>query len=62
MTGDQLRIITWLNNNKVGCSEGNNFPIVGGPTRRVWRGFLFEYGGNTYDYAVFNPGVIACNS
>jgi len=38
--------------------SGNHFPIVGGPTA-AYGGFPFEYGGNTYNYAVFNPGVRA---
>lgn len=56
MTGDQLR--NYLVNNDKVVIRGNNFPIVGGPTKE-YGGFPFEYGGNTYDYAVFNPGVIA---
>ncbi|WP_026350270.1 SusC/RagA family TonB-linked outer membrane protein [Dyadobacter beijingensis] len=56
MTGDQLR--NYLVNNDKVIIRGNNFPIVGGPTKE-YGGFPFEYGGNTYDYAVFNPGVIA---
>ncbi len=31
---------------------------MGGPTAE-YGGYPFEYGGNTYPYAVFNPGVIA---
>lgn len=38
--------------------KGNNFNIVGGPTSE-YGGYPFVYGGNTYPYAVFNPGVIA---
>ncbi|WAC10363.1 SusC/RagA family TonB-linked outer membrane protein [Dyadobacter pollutisoli] len=56
MTGDQLRNYL-VDNNKV-IIEGNKFNIVGGPTAE-YGGFPFEYGGNTYNYAVFNPGVIA---
>jgi TonB-linked SusC/RagA family outer membrane protein len=56
MTGDQLR--NYLVDNDKVIIKGNNFPIVGGPTKE-YGGFPFEYGGNTYDYAVFNPGVIA---
>ncbi|MCE7066227.1 SusC/RagA family TonB-linked outer membrane protein [Dyadobacter sp. CY326] len=56
LSGDQLRDYL-VNNDKV-IIRGNNFPIVGGPTKE-YGGFPFEYGGNTYDYAVFNPGVIA---
>lgn len=56
MTGDQLRNYL-IDNDKVAI-HGNQFNIVGGPTKE-YGGFPFEYGGNTYDYAVFNPGVIA---
>lgn len=56
MTGDQLRNYL-VDNNKV-VVTGNKFNIVGGPTKE-YGGFPFEYGGNTYNYAVFNPGVIA---
>lgn len=56
MTGDQLRDYL-INNDKV-VIRGNQFNIVGGPTKE-YGGFPFKYGGNTYDYAVFNPGVIA---
>ncbi len=38
--------------------QGNGFNIVGGPTTE-YGGYPFVYGGNTYPYAVFNPGVIA---
>ncbi|GAB4000647.1 SusC/RagA family TonB-linked outer membrane protein [Spirosoma daeguense] len=57
-TGDALR--NWLVENadqniKI---QGNRFPIVGGPTAE-YGGFPFEFGGKTYAYGVFNPGVIA---
>jgi TonB-linked SusC/RagA family outer membrane protein len=54
-TGDELR--DYLVNNDL-VSVKDHFNIVGGPTA-AYGGFPFEYGGNTYDYAVFNPGVIA---
>ena len=56
MSGDALR--NYLVDNDKVIIRGNNFPIVGGPTAE-YGGFPFKYGGNTYDYAVFNPGVIA---
>ncbi|WP_439585534.1 SusC/RagA family TonB-linked outer membrane protein [Dyadobacter bucti] len=56
MTGDQLR--NYLVENDKVVVRGNKFNIVGGPTKE-YGGFPFPYGGNTYDYAVFNPGVIA---
>jgi TonB-linked SusC/RagA family outer membrane protein len=36
----------------------DNFNIVGGPTAE-YGGYPFEFGGKTYPYGVFNPGVIA---
>ncbi|WP_025764727.1 SusC/RagA family TonB-linked outer membrane protein [Dyadobacter tibetensis] len=56
LTGDQLR--NHLVNNDMVIVKGNKFNIVGGPTAE-YGGFPFEYGGNTYNYAVFNPGVFA---
>ena len=56
MSGDELR--NYLVNNDMVVIKGNHFPIVGGPTKE-YGGFPFEYGGNTYNYAVFNPGVRA---
>ncbi|HEX8038162.1 MAG TPA: TonB-dependent receptor, partial [Chryseosolibacter sp.] len=55
MSGDQLR--DYLVNNDLVIVR-DHFNIVGGPTAE-YGGFPFEYGGNTYPYAVFNPGVIA---
>lgn len=54
-TGDELR--DYLVNNDLVVVR-DHFNIVGGPTEE-YGGFPFEYGGNTYPYAVFNPGVIA---
>lgn len=54
-TGDELRDYL-VNNDLVRVKD--HFNIVGGPTEE-YGGFPFEYGGNTYPYAVFNPGVIA---
>jgi TonB-linked SusC/RagA family outer membrane protein len=56
LTGQALR--NYLVDNNLVIPKGNHFPIVGGPTAE-YGGFPFEYGGNTYPYAVFNPGVIA---
>jgi len=56
MSGEELK--NYLINNDLVIIKGNRFPIVGGPTAE-YGGFPFEYGGNTYNYAVFNPGVIA---
>jgi hypothetical protein len=55
MSGDELR--DYLVNNDLVVVR-DHFNIVGGPTEE-YGGFPFEYGGNTYPYAVFNPGVIA---
>ncbi|AUD04999.1 SusC/RagA family TonB-linked outer membrane protein [Spirosoma pollinicola] len=57
-TGDALR--NWLveNADKNIKIQGNYFPIVGGPTA-AYGGYPFEFGGKTYAYGVFNPGVIA---
>jgi hypothetical protein len=57
-TGDALR--NWLvdNADKYIKVQGNYFPIVGGPTA-AYGGYPFEFGGKTYAYGVFNPGVIA---
>ncbi|ADB42568.1 SusC/RagA family TonB-linked outer membrane protein [Spirosoma linguale] len=57
-TGDALR--NWLveNADKYIKIQGNNFPIVGGPTS-AYGGYPFEFGGKTYAYGVFNPGVLA---
>ncbi|KAB7731526.1 SusC/RagA family TonB-linked outer membrane protein [Rudanella paleaurantiibacter] len=57
-TGDALR--NWLveNADEYIRINGNRFPIVGGPTAD-YGGYPFEFGGKTYPYGVFNPGVIA---
>ncbi|MEX1240356.1 MAG: SusC/RagA family TonB-linked outer membrane protein, partial [Cyclobacteriaceae bacterium] len=54
-TGDALR--DYLVENDMVIVR-DHYNIVGGPTEE-YGGFPFEYGGNTYPYAVFNPGVIA---
>jgi TonB-linked SusC/RagA family outer membrane protein len=56
LTGDALR--NYLVDNDLVRVTGNRFNIVGGPTAE-YGGFPFTYGGNTYPYGVFNPGVIA---
>ncbi|QDK78617.1 SusC/RagA family TonB-linked outer membrane protein [Spirosoma sp. KCTC 42546] len=57
-SGDELR--NWLvaNQDEYIKIHGNFFPIVGGPTA-AYGGYPFEFGGKTYAYGVFNPGVIA---
>lgn len=56
LTGDALR--NYLIDNDLVRVTGNKFNIVGGPTAE-YGAYPFEYGGNTYMYGVFNPGVIA---
>jgi TonB-linked SusC/RagA family outer membrane protein len=58
MTGDALRNYLVANQETMIKINGNNFPIVGGPTKQ-YGGFPFEYGGKVYPNGVFNPGVIA---
>ncbi len=58
MTPDQLRSYLVANQETMIKINGNNFPIVGGPTKE-YGGYPFEYGGNVYPNGVFNPGVIA---
>jgi len=55
MTGDELR--NYLVDNDL-VRVKDHFNIVGGPTAD-YGGYPFEFGGNTYPYGVFNPGVIA---
>lgn len=57
-SGDELR--NWLvaNADEYIKINGNRFPIVGGPTAE-YGGFPYEFGGKSYAYGVFNPGVIA---
>lgn len=57
-TGDQLANYLKSNPEQLIKVHGNFFPIVGGPTAD-YGGFPFEFGGKTYPYGVFNPGVIA---
>jgi len=58
MTPDQLRNYLVANQERMIKINGNNFPIVGGPTKE-YGGYPFEYGGKVYPNGVFNPGVIA---
>lgn len=58
MTGDALTNYLKANAEDLIKVKGNQFNIVGGPTKE-YGGYPFEYGGGTYPYAVFNPGVIA---
>ena len=58
MTGDALRNYLVANQETMIKINGNNFPIVGGPTKE-YGGYPFEYGGKVYPNGVFNPGVIA---
>ena len=58
MTPDQLRSYLVANQETMIKINGNNFPIVGGPTKE-YGGYPFEYGGKVYPNGVFNPGVIA---
>ena len=58
LSGDELVNYLKANADELIKVNGNKFNIVGGPTEE-YGGFPFKYGGNTYPYAVFNPGVIA---
>jgi TonB-linked SusC/RagA family outer membrane protein len=58
LSGDALAQYLKDNEDELIKVNGNKFNIVGGPTSE-YGGFPFTYGGNTYPYAVFNPGVIA---
>ena len=58
LSGDALANMLTSDPDKYIKISGNRFPIVGGPTAE-YGGFPYKYGGNTYNYAVFNPGVIA---
>ncbi len=58
LTGDALVNYLKANAGELIKVNGNKFNIVGGPTEE-YGGFPFKYGGNTYPYAVFNPGVVA---
>lgn len=58
LSGDALSNYLKANADELIKVNGNKFNIVGGPTAE-YGGFPFKYGGNTYDYAVFNPGVVA---
>ena len=56
-SGDALRNYLVENADQYIRINGNNFPIVGGPTAE-YGGYPFEFGGKTYPNGVFNPGVI----
>ena len=56
LSGQALR--DYLVNNDLVIQRGNHFPMVGGPTAD-YGGFPFEFGGQTYPFGVFNPGVFA---
>ena len=56
-TSDALRNYLVENQDQYIKIHGNFFPIVGGPTA-AYGGYPFEFGGKTYPYGVFNPGVI----
>ena len=58
LSGDALAQYLKDNEDELIKINGNKFNIVGGPTSE-YGGVPFTYGGNTYPYAVFNPGVIA---
>ena len=58
LSGDALVNYLKANADELIKVNGNKFNIVGGPTEE-YGGFPFKYGGNTYPYAVFNPGVVA---
>ena len=58
MTGDALRNYLVANQETMIKVNGNQFNIVGGPTKE-YGGYPFEYGGKVYPNGVFNPGVIA---
>ncbi|WP_373511410.1 SusC/RagA family TonB-linked outer membrane protein [Persicitalea sp.] len=59
LSGDALANYLKENQDKlIKVTENAKYNIVGGPTEE-YGGFPFKYGGNTYAYAVFNPGVIA---
>ncbi len=58
LSGDALVNYLKENADELIKVNGNKFNIVGGPTEE-YGGFPFKYGGNTYPYAVFNPGVVA---
>ena len=58
LTGDALRNYLVANQETMIKVNGNQFHIVGGPTKE-YGGYPFEYGGKVYPNGVFNPGVIA---
>ncbi len=59
MSGRELRDFLVANQNEMILIQGNNFPLVGGPTPD-YNGFPFTYGPFTLPYGgVFIPGVYA---
>ncbi|WP_138992222.1 SusC/RagA family TonB-linked outer membrane protein [Larkinella sp. C7] len=59
LTGDALRNYLVANQDKMILINGNNFPLVGGPTPD-YNGYPFKYGPYTLPHGgVFIPGVVA---
>jgi len=59
LTGKALRDYLVANQDKMVLINGNNFPLVGGPTPD-YGGYPFKYGPYTLPYGgVFIPGVVA---
>ncbi|GAB3899011.1 SusC/RagA family TonB-linked outer membrane protein [Larkinella knui] len=59
LTGDALRNYLVANQDKMILMNGNNFPLVGGPTPD-YGGYPFKYGPYTLPHGgVFIPGVLA---
>ncbi|MRS61983.1 SusC/RagA family TonB-linked outer membrane protein [Larkinella terrae] len=59
LTGDALRNYLVANQDKMILINGNNFPLVGGPTPD-YGGYPFKYGPYTLPHGgVFIPGVLA---
>jgi hypothetical protein len=59
LTGDALRNYLVANQDKMILINGNNFPLVGGPTPD-YNGYPFKYGPYTLPHGgVFIPGVLA---
>lgn len=59
LTGDALRDYLVANQDKMILINGNNFPLVGGPTPE-YNGYPFKYGPYTLPHGgVFIPGVLA---
>jgi TonB-linked SusC/RagA family outer membrane protein len=59
LTGDALRNYLVANQDEMILINGNNFPLVGGPTPE-YNGYPFKYGPYTLPHGgVFIPGVVA---